>query len=180
MDNSPGTYVERPLQAAAPVQHSEEKDTIDLLKLWRVVWRAKWNIGCCILLSSALAVAVVSTITPQYIGSTTLLIKDTTPPLLNFQQTTDKGGPTPDYLQTQLALLQSRELAERVVRKLKLTTHPVTDPRQQPQPWFKPRQWLADLNHGQWLPGLGFLTQAATTPTEEDDRHPLASDFLDH
>ena len=180
MDNSPGTYVERPLQAAAPVQHSEEKDTIDLLKLWRVAWRAKWNIGCCVLLSSALAMAVVSTITPQYIGSTTLLIKDTTPPLLNFQQTTDKGGPTPDYLQTQLALLQSRELAERVVRKLKLTTHPVTDPRQQPQSWFKPRQWLADLNHGQWLPGLGFLTQAATTPTEEDVFNEVTRNFMRH
>ncbi|WP_160109045.1 GumC family protein [Pseudomonas izuensis] len=180
MDNSPSTYVERPLQASAPVQHGEEKDTIDLLKLWRVIWRAKWSIGLWVLLSVALAIAVVMTITPQYVGSTTLLIKDPTPPLLNFQQTTEKGSPTPDYLQTQLALLQSRDLAERAVRTLKLTTNPVTDPRQQPQPLFNPRQWLADLNRDQWLPGLDFLIPATTTPTEEDIFNQVTQDLMRH
>ncbi|MGY2260269.1 GumC family protein [Pseudomonas sp. SDO55104_S430] len=180
MDNSPSTYFERPLQALAPAQHHhlEEKDTIDLLKLWRVIWRAKWNIGWLVLLCSALAVAVVSSITPQYVGSTTLLIKDTTPPPLNFQQTVDKGGPTPDYLQTQLALLQSRDLAERAVRTLKLTTNPLTDPRQQSQSWFKPRQWLADLNAGQWLPGLGFLTPVPANPSEADVFNLVTQDFM--
>ena len=40
MDNSPSLYVERPLQPRVPQhqQYSEEKDTIDLLKYWRVIW----------------------------------------------------------------------------------------------------------------------------------------------
>ncbi|MFW0758984.1 GumC family protein [Pseudomonas sp. H11T01] len=171
MDNSPSTYVERPLQSPLHQhlhqQHSEEKDTIDFLKLWRVIWRAKWNIVWLILLSCALAIAAVYIITPQYMGSTTLLIKEKTSPLLAFQQVTDSGSSTIDYLQTQQALLQSRDLAERAVRTLHLTTHPVTDPRQQPEPWFTPRKWLANLDLGQWLPVLGFLTPLPA-PTEED------------
>jgi succinoglycan biosynthesis transport protein ExoP len=168
MDNSPSTYFERPLQVPVSLHHSEEKDTIDLLRLWRVIWRAKWNIAWWVLLSSVLAIAVVSSITPQYIGSTTLLIKEKSPPLVAFQQVNDNSATTPDYLQTQLALLQSRDLAERAVRTLKLTTNPVTDPRQQPQSWFKPRQWVADLNAGQWLPGPNSFIPMPQIPTEED------------
>ncbi|MGE8484888.1 MAG: GumC family protein, partial [Pseudomonas sp.] len=104
----------------------------------------------------------------QYIGSATLLIKEKTPPLLTFQQVTDSSSGTVDYLQTQLALLQSRDLAERAVKKLNLTTNPVTDPRQQPQSWFTPREWLANLDLGQWLPALGFLIPRQVVPTETD------------
>lgn len=170
MDNSPSLYVERPLQAHLPQhqQYSEEKDTIDLLKYWRVIWRAHWKIGWLILLSCGLAMAILSLISPQYIGTTTLLIKEKTPPLLAFQQVTDSSSGTVDYLQTQLALLQSRELAERAVKKLSLTTHPVTDPRQQPESWFTPRQWLADLEPGQWLPALERWTPRQVVRSEAD------------
>lgn len=169
MDNSPSTYVERPLQAHLHAQHHEESDTIDLLHLWRVIWRAKWNIAWFVVLCCALTVAVLSFITPQYLGSTTLLIKEKTPPVMTFQQVSDSGASTtPDYLQTQQALLESRDLAERVVRKLNLTTNPLTDPRQQTQTWFKPRQWLSDLNANQWLPWLASLLPEKPAPTEQD------------
>ncbi|MHC5193939.1 GumC family protein [Pseudomonas frederiksbergensis] len=170
MDNSPSIYVERPLQAHLPQhqQHGEEKDTIDLLKFWRVIWRAHWKIAWLVLLACALAMTILSFIPAQYIGSATLLIKEKTPPLLTFQQVTDSSSGTVDYLQTQLALLQSRDLAERAVKKLNLTTNPVTDPRQQPQSWFTPREWLANLDLGQWLPALDFLIPQQVTPTETD------------
>ncbi len=169
MDNSPSTYVERPLQTHLHQQYSDDKDTIDLLKLWRVIWRAKWSIGWFVLLCGLLAVVVVSNITPQYVGSTTLLFNDKTPPLMSFQQVKDSGSNATDYLQTQQALLQSRDLAERAVKKLELTTNPVTDPRQQSKPWFTPRQWLADLNLDQWIPGLGGLLKPMKAEPSEDD-----------
>ncbi|MGF6198040.1 GumC family protein [Pseudomonas laurylsulfatiphila] len=181
MDNSPSTYVERPLQAHLHPQHGEESDTIDLLKLWRVIWHAKWNIAWFVVLCCALAVAVLSFITPQYLGSTTLLIKEKTPPVLTFQQVSDSGASTTaDYLQTQQALLQSRDLAERVVKKLSLTTHPVTDPRQQTQAWFKPRQWLSDLNAGQWLPWLAYLPLEKPAPTEQDIFNDVTQNLMLH
>ncbi len=180
MDNSPSTYIERPLQAHLYQQHGEEKDTIDLMKLWRVIWRAKWNIGWLVLLSVVLATVAVSMITPQYVGSATLLINEKNPPLVSFQQVKDSSTNATDYLQTQQALLQSRELAERAVRKLNLTTNPITDPRQQPKPWFTPRQWLAELNSGQWLPGLAFLTPVQTTPTELDIFNQVTQNLMLH
>jgi capsular exopolysaccharide synthesis family protein len=182
MDNSPSLYVERPLQPHVP-QHqpySEEKDTIDLLKYWRVIWRAHWKIGWLIVLGCALAMATLSFIPPQYIGSTTLLIKEKTPPLLSFQQVTDSSSGTVDYLQTQLALLQSRDLAERAVKKLNLTTHPVTDPRQQPESWFTPRKWLATLELGQWVPVLGRLTPVEVMPSEADIFNQVTQDLMRH
>ncbi|WP_367375415.1 GumC family protein [Pseudomonas lini] len=180
MDNSPSLYVERPPQPHVPQhqQYSEEKDTIDLLKYWRVIWRAHWKIGWLILLGCALAMATLSFIPPQYIGSTTLLIKEKTPPLLSFQQVTDSSSGTVDYLQTQLALLQSRDLAERAVKKLSLTTHPVTDPRQQPKSWFAPRQWLAALELDQWLPVLGRFTPVQVMPSEADIFNQVTQDLM--
>lgn len=181
IDNSPGTYVERPLQAHVHQQHAEESDTLDLLQLWRVVWAAKWNIALLVALSCALAVAALSFITPQYIGSTTLLIKDKTPPVMSFQQTNDSGGSTTtDYLQTQLALLQSRELAERAVKKLNLTSNPITDPRQRPTSWFAPRQWLAELNRDQWLPWMDLLPAAKPAPTEADVFNDVTQNLMLH
>jgi succinoglycan biosynthesis transport protein ExoP len=181
MDNSPSTYVERPLQAHLHQQYGENKDTIDLLKLWRVIWRAKWSIAWLVLVSGLLAAIVVSNITPQYIGSTTLLFNDKTPPLMSFQQVKDSGGNATEYLQTQQALLQSRDLAERAVKKLGLTTHPVTDPRQQPTSWFAPRQWLADLDLEQWIPGLGrWLPQEKTQPTEQDVFNQVTQNLMLH
>ncbi|AXJ05179.1 lipopolysaccharide biosynthesis protein [Pseudomonas fluorescens] len=181
MDNSPSNYVERPLQAHLHPQHGDDKDTLDLLNLWRVIWRAKWSIGWLVLLSCALAAAVASSITPQYIGSTTLLFNDKTPPLMSFQQVKDSGGNATDYLQTQQALLQSRDLAERAVKKLGLMTHPVTDPRQQPKPWFAPRQWLANLDLDQWIPGLGrFLPPKKEELTEAEVFNQVTQNLMLH
>jgi len=180
MDNSPSNFVERPLQTHVYQQHSEDRDTIDLLKLWRVIWRAKWKIGWLVVLSVALAVVAVSLITPQYIGSTTLLFNDKTPPLMSFQQVKDSGSNATDYLQTQQALLESRDLAERAVKKLGLTTNPITDPRQQPAPWFTPRKWLADLNLNQWIPGMGMLLPVKDAPTEEDVFNQVTQNLMLH
>ncbi|WP_415762595.1 GumC family protein [Pseudomonas sp. CP4] len=181
MDNSPSTYLERPLQGHLPTQAAEESDTLDLLHLWRVIWSAKWNIAWLVLLSCALAVVALSFITPQYVGSATLLIKDKTPPVLSFQQAAESGGATTtDYLQTQQALLQSRELAERAVRKLGLTTNPITDPRQQEQSWFTPRQWLADLNRDQWLPWLDLLPPPKPPATEEQVFNDVTQNLMLH
>ena len=181
MDNSPSTYLERPLQNHSQTQAADESDTLDLLHLWRVVWSAKWNIAWLVLLSCALAVAVLSFITPQYVGSATLLIKDKTPPVMSFQQAAESGGATTtDYLQTQQALLQSRELAERAVRKLGLTTNPITDPRQQAQSWFTPRQWLAELNRDQWLPWLDLLPPPKPPATEEQVFNDVTQNLMLH
>lgn len=150
MDHSRSLIIDRTLaNRTAP----EDDDTIDLLRLWRTVWRAKWNIAAFVVTVAMLAVLLVLNMTPQYQASTTLLIEERNPQVLSFQQVYDPASGGSEYLLTQLGLLQSRALAERVVNKLGLSSHPLLDPRQQPKPAFDPRAWLQDSQLLQWLPG---------------------------
>lgn len=174
MDNSPSLLPDRAVQLHQPAyshasQAGEEKDVVDFLKLWKTIWRAKWSILLLMVVICVLTTIGVMAITPQYKASATLLIKEKTPPLLSFQQISDPSSTTTDYLQTQLALVQSRDLAERAVRKLDLVHNPLTDPRQQSKPLAAPLNWLRNLNLGQWLGGVGFLTpKPKVVPTEAD------------
>ncbi|MFG0382724.1 GumC family protein [Pseudomonas sp. zbq_18] len=151
MDHSRSLIIDRTLANRAT---PEDDDSIDLLRLWRTVWRAKWNIGAFVVTVTMLAVLLVLNMTPQYQAGATLLIEERNPKVLSFQQMYDSaasGGS--EYLLTQLGLLQSRALAERVVDKLNLDQHPLFDPRQQPQPAFDPRAWLKSAQLSQLLPG---------------------------
>lgn len=153
MDHSRSLIIDRTLATRAT---PEDDDTIDLLRLWRTVWRAKWNIAAFVITVAMLTVLLVLNMTPQYQASTTLLIEERNPKVLSFQQIYDPSASGSEYLLTQLGLLQSRALAERVVNKLDLSTHPLLDPRQRPAPAFDPRAWLRST---QLLPG--------STPDEE-------------
>ncbi len=147
--------------------HNEDEDVIDLKKLGETLWQGKWNILALVVIVTMLAVVAVLNLTPQYRANSILLIEDKHPPVLSFQQildTTDSGS---EYLQTQLALLQSRALAERVVRKLNLTDEPLFDPRQHAESAFAPRAILAKLGVGELIPGLLPEEDPNAGPTEE-------------
>ncbi len=112
----------------------EDDDTIDLLQLWHTLWRRKWGIVSLTLVVAMLAALVALSITPIYRAVATLLIEQKAAKVVSIEQVYGLEGTGNEYLQTQFELLRSRSLAERVVRELKLTTHPEFDPRQQPEP----------------------------------------------
>lgn len=151
MDTLHRVNADRPLPNR---HHSENTDTIDLLKLWTVLWQAKWNIAALVVISSMLAVVAVLNLAPQYHASASLLIEEKNPRVLSFQQIYDPASTTSEYLQTQLGLLQSRALAERVVKTLELTSNPLFDPRQQPEPMFSIRGLLNRLGLDEIIGGL--------------------------
>jgi succinoglycan biosynthesis transport protein ExoP len=153
---------------AAPAHHhNEENDAIDLVKFWKVIWRAKWNIAALVVIVTMLAVVAVLNLTPQYRATATLVIEDKSAPVLSFQQVVDPSNNTSEYLQTQLGLLQSRGLAERAVRKLDLTHHPLFDPRQQVPPSFTVRGLLHTLRVDEFIPALR-VKEEVVQPTEAD------------
>lgn len=149
--------------------HSEDHDVIDLLKLWNVLWQAKWNIAALIVITCMLAVVAVLNLAPQYRASASLLIEEKNPRVLSFQQVYDPSNTTNEYLQTQLGLLQSRALAERVVRTLDLTNNPLFDPRQQPESIFDWRTILARLGLDELISSLRPETTEAEAARGEDD-----------
>ena len=109
-------------------------DVPDLLQMWQPIWRRKWSILALTLVVMLVTALVTFTITPTYRATTTLLIEQRKSNVVSIEQVYGSEWGGNEYLQTQFELLMSRALAERVVRKLELTTHPEFDPRQQEAP----------------------------------------------
>lgn len=148
--------------------HNEDDDVIDLKKLGETLWAGKWNIAALIVIVTMLAIVAVLNLTPQYRASAIVLIEDKHPQVLSFQQILDTSDGGSEYLQTQLALVQSRGLAERVVRKLNLTDEPLFDPRQHAKSKLDPKALLRSIGVAEFLPGLVPEEDPANSgPSEE-------------
>ena len=151
----------------------EDDDIIDLMKLWNVLWQAKWWIAALVIGTCLLCAAVLLTLPPQYRSTATLLIEKKNPQVLTFQQLYDSSANTSEYLQTQLGLVKSRALAERVVTQLKLTDHPLLDPRQQSGALFDVRRWLRTL----WDAEAG--AEAVEAPSEAQVFQQVTRDLME-
>lgn len=134
-------------------QHvDEDDDEIDLLQLWQTIWRRKWSIITLVVVVMMVAVLAVLSITPIYRAGATLLIEKKEANVVSIEQVYGLDGTGNEYLQTQFELLKSRALAERVVKQLKLTTHPEFDPRQQPEPLIDIKGMLGGLSLSKAIP----------------------------
>ncbi|HEX4883203.1 MAG TPA: polysaccharide biosynthesis tyrosine autokinase [Casimicrobiaceae bacterium] len=124
-------------QAAAPAD-----ETPEYLEYWRAIMLRKWSILLFALLGAALAAVVVMRMTPVYRSSATLLIETDVAKLAPVADlATGIGAYYREYFQTQAEVLRSRDIAQRVIARLGLDTHPEFDPRQR-QPSAMPG-WLA-------------------------------------
>ena len=103
----------RPDAAAEP-----EDDALNIQDLLRIVWKHKWMVLALTLLLGLAAVIQSLRGTPMYQASTMLQIERTAQRVVAFGEDVDANR---DYwddgtmLQTQIELLKSRALAERVV-----------------------------------------------------------------
>lgn len=125
-----------PVRPDRPWQRStspEDSDFIDLKKIWHAIWSRKWGIVLLVAVVAVLMAIALSRMTPIYKAVTSVIIEVKGTPVVSFQPV---SAPTEvsEYLQTQLSLIQSRGVAEKVVRDLELTEHPEFDLRQQPGP----------------------------------------------
>jgi succinoglycan biosynthesis transport protein ExoP len=102
-----------------------EKKEIDIAEIWGVFLKRKW-----IIISAAAIVIIVAGIisftqTPLYRSTTTVLIEEPSSGMLNLQDMFNpyyRSNYIGTYFNTQLKLLQSRSLAERVARKMNLAS----------------------------------------------------------
>lgn len=96
-----------------------QKEKVDLLIHWRVIWKRRWLI---LLFAGVVFIAAAIktfTSTPIYSATGTLLVEKE-PNILTFQDIFQIEALRDDYFQTQYKLLQSYALAERAVEKLGL------------------------------------------------------------
>ena len=109
------------------MNYEEKKREVDLWEYWRVIVKRKWVIvtfaGALIFLIGVFSFLA----TPMYKSTTTLIIEEESSRILSID---DTFGYQPQvfrdfrFYNTQLELLKSKSLAERVARKMNLLSRP--------------------------------------------------------
>jgi len=93
-----------------------------------------------------------ATTRPVYTATATLRIEKEEPRVLSFDEVVKATDPLPDSLQTQQKLLQSRTLANRVIRLLSLGTHPEFQDQPDSERWIDQARAWARERLAAWLP----------------------------
>jgi polysaccharide biosynthesis transport protein len=101
------------------------KKEIDLLEYWRIVRKRKWVVLSVAALLLAVSAVISFTMTPLYEAQATVLIEDPGAGMLTIQDLLNSNSALGNdwqgaFFNTQLHILQSRRLAERVAKKLDL------------------------------------------------------------
>jgi succinoglycan biosynthesis transport protein ExoP len=110
---------------------SASGDTLDVVEYWHAIAKRRWSILGLTLLVAILATLIVFAMRPSYRSTATLLIEQGKSKVVSIEEVYNQGFANREYFQTQVEILKSDELARKTVERLKLTTHPDFDPRQQ-------------------------------------------------
>lgn len=128
------------------------------LRFWRrSIAKHKLALTFLTLLVGSIAAFVVYSIPPVYRATTTLFIEPTKSKVVNIEEVYGGLSGNRDHIQTQAEILKSRDLAVKLVKRLKLDTDPTIDPRQKPASFDFSTLWK------DWIPA-GWLAQGNSEP----------------
>jgi len=114
--------------AGQPINQPMDDDFIDLGRLLRAVMRFKWGIlGLAFAITLATGLFMYS-MAPVYSASASIVLESQEANVVNVEQVYTLDTYDYNYTQTQIEILKSRSLAERVVRALQLHKHPLFAP----------------------------------------------------
>lgn len=115
-----------PLGALAQPEAADD-DTIDLRAIWRLIVKHRWLL-VAVAAAGLVAALLLSFIqTPQYLASTTVQVDKRAPRVVKFQEDPVSEGDERSAIGTQLEILKSRALAERVIEELRLDRQEQSD-----------------------------------------------------
>ena len=116
--------------AGAPARMEEIRENeISLRDIWRLVLKHKWLLVTITIVGLILALLISLIRTPIYQASTTLQIGQRAPKVVQFENNSEQGQEGGDQrmnFATQIEILNSRNLAERVIADLNLGKQSVT------------------------------------------------------
>jgi len=144
-----------------------EEEVIDLTQYWQAIRPYLWRILSLATLITILVALVVLSITPLYTATSTMLIESDQAKVLSIEEVYGLDSSRDEYFQTQYEILKSRQIAEKVIEKLKLYQHPTFDPKyKNNQPGFIKKS--IKLIKAALLDALPFLPQTEVEiPTKE-------------
>lgn len=94
----------------------EQDDSIDIRILWKTLRKWQWLILTILFVSAVIVAIISSQLPPIYQARARILIEKESPNVLTFQEIINENPADSDYFQTQLKILQSRPLAEIVLK----------------------------------------------------------------
>jgi succinoglycan biosynthesis transport protein ExoP len=136
------------------MQKPAGKKDLDLFEYWQIVKKRKWVIVSTTAVLVALTLIISFTTTPLYQATTSIQIDEPGSSVLTIQDLLSSNAYSPDilgtYFKTQLKILQSRSLVERVAKKMNLAGRPELQSLHNKRPnllqmvkWFVTLSWLA-------------------------------------
>ncbi|WP_334018593.1 GumC family protein [Alteromonas sp. S015] len=102
-----------------------DEDIIDLSHYFRVINQKKWRILSLALVVTFLVALIVLSLTPVYKATSSLLIESEETNIVSIEQVYGLDASKKEYFETQYEILKSRYIAEKVVNKMDLGTHPI-------------------------------------------------------
>ena len=131
------TVSERDLARGEFLPHEPEPGTLDVVRYWRAVNRNKWRIAALIVAVGLLATQYAFSLHPVYRGTATMLVEQTRQKVVSADELFAAiSGSTRDYFMTQFEILKSRDLAEKLVKRMKLAQHPGFNQPAPAPPWY--------------------------------------------
>jgi succinoglycan biosynthesis transport protein ExoP len=130
------TLGERDLVSAQNPAADDPEETLDLVRYWRAINRNKWRIAALVAAVTVLAVLYAQSLQHVYRATATILVETSKPKVVSIEEVYSGSMGSYEYLYTQAGILQSRELAARVVRKLHLAQHASSTAGPASPPWY--------------------------------------------
>lgn len=137
---------------------------LDLTRTWNILNERKSAIVFLALAVAMLTTLIVLSMQPTFRATTTLLIEPTQNKIVSAEELFGLDTSRSEYLSTQFALLESRELLKTVATKLKLTEHP--ELAISPNSEVDSNKWYSHLKTSKFLP---FLTPSDLTEPVQPD-----------
>lgn len=120
-----------------PVGMQPTSDEIDLTQLLRTVWRGKFWIGLCGAVALLLGIWYAFFVaTPVYTASSLVALETQQKQTIDIESVVGGLGGDQSSINTEVEVIRSRELAEKVVLELDLTSDPKFNGWLQPEPTF--------------------------------------------
>jgi succinoglycan biosynthesis transport protein ExoP len=153
----------------SPLPLQEEKE-VHLRDYWKVIQKRRWIVIAFFLIVLIVTAVGTFTMEPVYRGTATIQINKENPQIVDFKEVFAVNTMDLDYYQTQYKILESRTLARRVVKTLKLSEHPEFQPK--PETTFE--QWKSNL----WGSLSGIFGSPSMEASEDGEEASLISDFV--
>ena len=118
-------------------------DEIDLKHLWQIIYRSKWRIIALSVVVTLFAIIFAQSRTPIYVASSTLLIEQEQSKVVELNDIYNETDSRQEYYYTQLEIITSTPIAEKVVTDLNLVEHPLFNQPLKPKSgWQKFKELL--------------------------------------